>query len=185
MPHLSKPIPVTIEYRDVEGRRTKRRVDVQRTARDRGYYRIHGWCHQRNDERTFRSDRMDCVITSDGEVLTPQQFIDVIANGEISSGDTFPPPPRRHQGAKQQAVPATRRTSAPAKDEATPSIPAKRRVSWGTAIYMVALSPSVLIALGMAFAENDYGAAVGALFLLGGPVVLIRYVWRRLRRKKH
>lgn len=82
MPHLPTPITTTFEYIDADGIETRRTVDIYRTAKAGGYTRITGWCHGRQAERTFRSDRLQSVITKDGEVLSPGEFLTTIIPGK-------------------------------------------------------------------------------------------------------
>lgn len=63
----------TIDYEDWEGRRTRRRVTLQRLTVDVDEWdnrvgMILAWCHLREDERHFRIDRIQAVIDDDGVV---------------------------------------------------------------------------------------------------------------------
>jgi hypothetical protein len=71
----SNPRPIQahlkISYRDAEGRKTEREVDVREcdTSDHEGY--LLGHCHLRNDYRTFRIDRIVKAIDLDtGEIVT-------------------------------------------------------------------------------------------------------------------
>lgn len=167
MPHLSQPITVVLEYSDADGIETRRKVDIYRTAKKQGYSLITGWCHGRQAERSFRSDRVQAVIDDQGEVFSAEEFLAGIT-GRRKVVDMSPA-----EDAPQ--------TGEPRKLAST----AQSRITWGTAIFIVALSPAVIIALGMLFAENDLGGAVASLVILGLPVIavrsLARWVMRRMR----
>lgn len=165
MPHFAKPITVMLEYTDADGIETRRTVDVYRTAKKSGNTTITGWCHGRQAERTFRSDRIAAVIDEHGEVMSAQEFL---ANTTK----------RRKPAAMMEAE---------SLDVApSPNAPQRRRATgraWGNAIFLIALAPGIMIALGFAFGEENIPFALTALVILCLPVVVLRWIIVRIFRK--
>lgn len=70
------PVKAVLEYRDFNGTKSLRQVDVQQSLRkDDGTIYLKGFCHLRNEERTFRVDGIVSVATTDGEVLDLRQWL--------------------------------------------------------------------------------------------------------------
>ena len=58
-----------IRYSDYNGGKTDRRIDATRYIPEGGY--IEAWCHLRNEQRTFRVDRIQEAVDIDtGEIVT-------------------------------------------------------------------------------------------------------------------
>lgn len=176
MPHLARPVPVTIEYKDATGNETTRRVDVTRTAKESRYFRITGFCHYKEEERSFRSDRTQCIITEDGEVISADEFVDRVTNshGVVAPRERVSSP----KTSRQHPV------KAESAETTKPKPQPQRRFGWGSALFAIAIAPAVIIAIGFLVAENDPGTALGALLTLGAPVLLVRWLWRKLRGRK-
>lgn len=70
------PLDVTFDYIDARGNPTERTVTVRSIECDWDGtpITVTGRCHARKSSRTFRVDRMDGVISPDGEVLDPDLF---------------------------------------------------------------------------------------------------------------
>jgi tellurite resistance protein len=81
---ILEPIFSMIEYCDTSGVFTRRRVTM-RNVIDRGDQRyLQAFCHERNAMRTFRLDRITCLISQDGEVEDAEAFFDeVLATAEV------------------------------------------------------------------------------------------------------
>ena len=63
-----------IEYEDAEGTTTRREIEIEEiTVRD-DCLLLYAYCGLRDDYRYFRSDRVQEVITEDGECLPPDVF---------------------------------------------------------------------------------------------------------------
>lgn len=106
------PIFAMIEYRDAEEQLTRRRVTL-RTAEDRdGILYLLAYCHERQALRTFRADRVQCVISQDGEVESARHWLN-----EITSGLTWETVDAR----------APQKTKMPAKAAPTSTYTALRR----------------------------------------------------------
>ena len=68
-------VSFTIEYADATGNETRRRItihDIYLSPDGSTYLRC--WCHERGAARTFRLDRVRCVIDADGVVHEPLLF---------------------------------------------------------------------------------------------------------------
>lgn len=59
-----------IDYRDVKGARTHRRIRVRRFTPGRSHGMINAFCHLRHDYRSFRTDRVrKCIDLETGEIV--------------------------------------------------------------------------------------------------------------------
>jgi hypothetical protein len=70
------PIDVVIEYQNKAGFRSQRRLAILRSLCGKdGQVYVLGICRNSNKPRTFRTDRISCFATTDGEVLDKQRFL--------------------------------------------------------------------------------------------------------------
>jgi hypothetical protein len=83
---ILEPFFSMIEYCDTDGVFSRRRVTM-RNIIDRGDRRyLQAFCHERNAMRTFRLDRITCLISEDGEVEDAEAFFDdVLATAEVET----------------------------------------------------------------------------------------------------
>ncbi len=74
--HVSRVagIHVAIEYEAADGALTRRRITMQRLSAAHGTTVLHAICHERHALRAFRVDRIQCMITLEGEILDPAEF---------------------------------------------------------------------------------------------------------------
>ncbi len=68
-----------IEYMDAKGNLSRRRITVK--SYDGRYLRA--WCHERQAWRTFRVDRIRCIIDENGEIHDPGTFFRVTPGFEL------------------------------------------------------------------------------------------------------
>jgi membrane protein YdbS with pleckstrin-like domain len=76
------PIPVEIVYRDNDGETTRREIDVLYIAKsnyDDSYY-IKAFCHLRDEERTFKVERIRQTIVDENTVDFVQYLVDTYRN---------------------------------------------------------------------------------------------------------
>jgi hypothetical protein len=173
MPHLPKPITVSLEYTDVDGIETRRTLDVQRTAKKAGYSMITGWCHGRQAVRSFRSDRVNAVVTEDGEVFTAEEFLETLS----------PNRPKEVNMAPASLPTSKAQTPLPiesAGDEKRTEI----KSAWATALFILFMSPAMIFATLFVLLERDWTGAIFAFVLFGAPVLLGRWIYRAFRRRK-
>jgi len=83
---ILEPFFSMIEYTDSNGVTTRRRVTM-RNIIDRGDHRyLQAYCHERNNMRSFRLDRVSCLISQDGEIEDAAEFFrDVLATAEVET----------------------------------------------------------------------------------------------------
>lgn len=63
-----------IDYRDSEGSFSRRRITMHRLESGPRVAFLQAYCHERQAPRTFRTDRIECFITRDGEVIEPDEY---------------------------------------------------------------------------------------------------------------
>lgn len=63
-----------IEYTDSAERWSRRRVNFRCAYQAKGNWIIQALCHERKALRTFRADRLKCVIDLAGEIYKPENF---------------------------------------------------------------------------------------------------------------
>lgn len=81
-------VPVNFAYTNACGKKTKRRVTLHKIFKDsktRFYFR--GYCHLRNEERTFISNNIRDLHDDNGEILDLPEFINSLA-GYSAFGST-------------------------------------------------------------------------------------------------
>lgn len=69
------PVFCIIDYTDAEGNRSRRRVTTRAVRRWGNNSLIIAHCHERNALRHFRADRIERIVTHDGEVFGPFDFL--------------------------------------------------------------------------------------------------------------
>lgn len=75
-----EPIYIIIDYHDARGRGSRRRVTLRKLSKGPHAPILMAICHERRAVRHFRTDRIDCFIDDDGEVIdTTDFFKDVLA----------------------------------------------------------------------------------------------------------
>lgn len=67
-------VVTAIDYMDVKGRQSRRRITTRVLKLGPQAPVLQAVCHERSDVRSFRCDRIECFITSDGEVIEPNDF---------------------------------------------------------------------------------------------------------------
>ncbi len=71
------PIAISFTYQNNDGDRSRRRVDVDEIQRDHnGEIYLTGFCHRRNENRTFRASRIQSDISINGRRLDPFEWIE-------------------------------------------------------------------------------------------------------------
>lgn len=63
-----------IDYIDTEGKVTRRAVTIQSVGSKGIFPMMEAFCHLRNQTRSFRIDRIQSIITRDGEVIDPARY---------------------------------------------------------------------------------------------------------------
>jgi len=63
-----------IEYEDASGNITRRRITMQKLVRGSSAPMLKAICHERHAVRNFRTDRIQCFITADGEIIETEVF---------------------------------------------------------------------------------------------------------------
>lgn len=93
-----EPIFTIMEYTDVKGAESRRRITTLRIRFRSGHHVLLARCHERKAQRTFRLDRIGGFIDSDGEIIPPDQFfhdlLDVDLNRLLSLEHDVAPAPR-------------------------------------------------------------------------------------------
>lgn len=102
-----------IAYRDAKHRLTHRPITTLGIKRYERSYCLSAVCHMRRALRTFRLDRIEEVITADGEVLTPLEFVRLLgldprivqppASSEAVTTD-MTQPHRQQRGLRDQII---------------------------------------------------------------------------------
>ena len=67
-------IYTAIEYCAANGELTRRRITMRRIEFNCSVPSLYAFCHERRAIRQFRTDRIKCFITADGEVIEPNNF---------------------------------------------------------------------------------------------------------------
>lgn len=62
---------VYIEYENAGGIKSRRPITIKKEVEKSGATSLYAYCHETKRVKMFRLDRIDCVITSDGEVFQP------------------------------------------------------------------------------------------------------------------
>ena len=65
---------VAIEYEDAAGNETRRRITMRKLSRGPNAPIVTAICHERHAIRHFRTDRIGCIITKDGEIIDTGTF---------------------------------------------------------------------------------------------------------------
>lgn len=168
MPHLLDAVTVTLEYSDADGIETRRTVDVYRTAKKNGYTTITGWCHGRQAERSFRSDRVKAVINEYGEVMSVGRFLAGLV-------------PER---SREVSMSSPAGMSTPAGSQQAPP-PPRRKFGLRHALTVLAFTPAVLLAAASLIMNRDIGLAIFALIAFGAPVAMAIWLIRIIIRWLH
>jgi len=67
-------VNVAIEYRDAAGNFTRRSITIQEISSRDGFPVLNAFCHISQAMRTFRVDRIEAIITKDGEIIAPEVY---------------------------------------------------------------------------------------------------------------
>lgn len=67
-------IVIAIGYRDSAGNFSRRDISALNLTEKNGFVYLQGICHLRNGYRSFRADRIEDIVTADGEVIVPIDF---------------------------------------------------------------------------------------------------------------
>ncbi|WP_172982753.1 TerB family tellurite resistance protein [Roseovarius bejariae] len=67
-------IYTAIEYCAANGELTRRRITMRRIDFNYSVPSLYAFCHERRAIRQFRTDRIKCFITADGEIIEPNMF---------------------------------------------------------------------------------------------------------------
>lgn len=62
---------IYIEYENAGGIKSRRPITIKKEVEKSGNTSLYAYCHETKRLKMFRLDRIDCVITSDGEVFQP------------------------------------------------------------------------------------------------------------------
>ncbi len=89
-------IYTAIEYCAANGELSRRRITMRRIQFNRSVPSLYAFCHERRAIRQFRTDRIKCFITADGEIIEPilfwksigVDFGEIAYNPKKRSGDT-------------------------------------------------------------------------------------------------
>lgn len=65
---------VAIEYTDAKGETSRRRITMRRILPGGEAPSVMAICHERGAPRRFRTDRIGCFITRDGEIVEPDTY---------------------------------------------------------------------------------------------------------------
>lgn len=89
---LLEPYFAMIEYIDTNGTRTRRRITMRALDDRDGTLYLLATCHERKAARTFRLDRIQCVISQDGEVEDAAQwFSETLTHYQWTAAPRRPP----------------------------------------------------------------------------------------------
>lgn len=186
MPRLANPRTVTLEYVDAHGIETRRLVDIYRTETNERNTIITGWCHGRQAERSFRADRLRSVITENGEVISAGEFLAQLMPERASHVDMLPvadPDDSTGIGFRISIEPdCAPLTTAPQPGQRPARANTPTSTFWatiGNILFVVALLPAGIGALGFAVFDRSATGAIMTLAVVGGPVVAIRAIIRR------
>lgn len=83
-----EPVFCTIDYTDVAGRASRRRITARSVQRRGDATLIVALCHERRALRHFRLDRISRVVTHDGEVFSADVFAKDILGIDIKNTQT-------------------------------------------------------------------------------------------------
>lgn len=81
MPALRAPIVVDLEYEDAKGNVSDRRVAFFCKEISEVNTYLHGWCHDFDDERSFREDRILSATDEDGADIEPIDLTSMLPDG--------------------------------------------------------------------------------------------------------
>ncbi|WP_207479500.1 WYL domain-containing protein [Arenibaculum pallidiluteum] len=108
-------VTFAIEYRDGAGDETRRRITLRQLYRGAGgLFYLQAMCHERRALRTFRFDRICCVIDMDGVVHDPTKFFADELRFDVRGNAPAPVPRAKSLAADRATVP---------KRSLTPSMP--------------------------------------------------------------
>lgn len=69
------PVFCSIDYTDVAGNRSRRRITTRSVQPARDQSIIAAYCHERQALRHFRIDRISRIVTQDGEIFSATDFV--------------------------------------------------------------------------------------------------------------
>lgn len=97
-PDAVEPVFCTIDYTDVAGHKSRRRITTRsvRCAGERSI--IAAFCHERQALRHFRIDRISRVVTFDGEIFSATDFTENILGVDFWTARFAPARRARQQG---------------------------------------------------------------------------------------
>lgn len=104
---VSLPHTFTFVYRGQDGNYSRRTVDVSHVATNGGHTYLEGFCHERGDTRTFRTDRMrgDLTDMETGELVPIKRLVaNVHTSARMDHRPTGPTLKPRPQKQWQTAV---------------------------------------------------------------------------------
>lgn len=79
-----------IDYRDADGHETRRRVTTRKVAKGPHAPILTAICHERRAVRHFRTDRIECFISKEGEVIEPADFFREMFAVDLGTIETDP-----------------------------------------------------------------------------------------------
>lgn len=65
---------IEIEYSDMEGRKSKRKIYVLDVYQQNDTTYIHAFCHLRNEPRKFRLEQISKMYIEDAEIASPKDY---------------------------------------------------------------------------------------------------------------
>ena len=99
---VNPAVTLTIAYRDGAGAASTRKVTVTNVSRDGETVMIEGYCYLRQDDRTFRLDRIERAETKRGKVMTGADLYAYLeARRSEDPPDFYPPEARSPQETTQ------------------------------------------------------------------------------------
>lgn len=137
-----------MDYEDASGRITRRTVLARYLEKEGDVYRLGAVCHLRGGLRSFRLDRIHCVIDEDGEAHPPGQTIATIMElAHLAPPAAKPakaPPPRPKPAPKP---PAPKRTPTRTYDDRPVEHTAHQRSKLIGRLLLVLIAMPIVIAI--------------------------------------
>ncbi|WP_068305332.1 TerB family tellurite resistance protein [Pararhodobacter sp. CCB-MM2] len=93
-----------IEYRSTDGDISRRRISIKSVERARTGTLLGCYCYERRAARTFRADRVKCVISDDGEIIEWADFFREVLSEQVDNACQEPVSFLRFQLRSQVAL---------------------------------------------------------------------------------
>lgn len=138
-----------MDYEDASGRITRRTVLARYLEKEGDIYRLGAICHLRGGLRSFRLDRIHCVIDENGEVHPPGQTIATIMELAHAAPQT-PQPARTPRPTPAPKPPAKTRTPTRTFDGRPVEHTAHHRAKLIGRLLLVAIAMPFIVAIAAA-----------------------------------